>query len=138
MYNFLPVLYVFLAYVLYRTVATILTNRRLQAKAQELGCQPPPVFPNRLPFGFDHVQRALKADKEKSYPDMMIERVSEIGANTFQTDQLGSSILFTTEPKNIQALLATQFSDFCLGANRTGNFFPLLGNGIFTQDGKEW
>jgi len=44
----------------------------------------------------------------------------------------------TVDPKNIQAVLATQFHDFSLGQTRRGNFFPLLGNGIFTNDGKAW
>jgi hypothetical protein len=138
MYTVLPIICILLAFALYRALTSILTKRHTLAEAQSLGCKPPPVCANKLPFGFDHVQRALKADQEKSFPDLLVERVSEMGAHTFQTNMLGSEILFTVEPKNIQAMLATQFSDFCLGQPRRGNFFPLLGNGIFTQDGKEW
>ena len=51
---------------------------------------------------------------------------------------LGSNFYQTFEPKNIQALLATQFSDFALGDVRRQAFYPMLGNGIFTADGKAW
>ena len=43
----------------------------------------------------------------------------------------------TSEPDNVKALLATQFSDFGLG-NRYEHFLPLLGDGIFTLDGNGW
>jgi cytochrome P450 len=46
--------------------------------------------------------------------------------------------IYTCDPKNIQAILATRFQDFELGETRRQSFFPLLGNGIFTADGKEW
>ncbi|KAJ5569876.1 uncharacterized protein N7459_009306 [Penicillium hispanicum] len=41
------------------------------------------------------------------------------------------------DPRNIEAVLSTQFSDFGLGL-RPPTFDPLLGSGIFTQDGKHW
>lgn len=49
-----------------------------------------------------------------------------------------SQLMGCLDEKNIQAILATQFKDFDIGPVRRGNFFPLLGNGIFTQDGKAW
>ncbi|KAG9731232.1 cytochrome P450, partial [Aureobasidium melanogenum] len=51
---------------------------------------------------------------------------------------LGNEAHFTSDPKNIQALLATQFKDFGLGSARIGNFGPLMGDGIFASDGKRW
>lgn len=125
-------------FALYKTVNSITSQRRHRAEAERLGCKPPQLVSNSLPFGIDHVLRFLKADSEKRFPDMMVERVAEQGRSTFQTNLLGLETLLTTDPKNIQALLATQFQDFCLGKDRRGNFFPLLGNGIFTQDGKGW
>ena len=138
MYILLSIVCILLALTLYQYMTGVLTKRRSLAKARTLGCKPPPLAANKLPFGIDQIQRALTADAEKRFPDMLVERVSEMGAPTFQTNLIGNEILFTVEPKNIQALLATQFSDFCLGKVRRGNFFPLLGNGIFTQDGKAW
>ena len=45
----------------------------------------------------------------------------------------GSPTTFTIDPKNIQAVLATQFKDFGLGDMRNGNFNPLLGHGIVSS-----
>lgn len=50
---------------------------------------------------------------------------------------LGQLIVQTKDPENIKAILATQFNDFSLGF-RHGQFFPLLGDGIFTLDGEDW
>ncbi|TGZ83045.1 cytochrome P450 [Ascodesmis nigricans] len=47
-------------------------------------------------------------------------------------------MVHTIEPANIQAILATQFQDFELGELRRRQTMRLLGNGIFTADGKAW
>ncbi|KAL1599827.1 hypothetical protein SLS60_007632 [Paraconiothyrium brasiliense] len=57
---------------------------------------------------------------------------------TYETKILGDKVLFTCDPRNIQAILATKFKDFELGQVRTGSFAPLLGHGIFSADGKQW
>ncbi|CAI7621188.1 unnamed protein product [Penicillium manginii] len=57
---------------------------------------------------------------------------------TFETSILGSTIIHTVEPKNIQAMMVTQFGDFELGKMRRGVLFPLIGNGISATDGKAW
>ncbi|KAL9601248.1 MAG: hypothetical protein Q9219_002653 [cf. Caloplaca sp. 3 TL-2023] len=43
----------------------------------------------------------------------------------------------TTDPRNIEAILSTRFEDFGLGSRRAG-LLPMLGEGIFTQDGRPW
>lgn len=63
----------------------------------------------------------------------------ELGYRTTWHQQiLGNWHHVTVDPKNIQALLATQFKDFELGPIRRGSFAPLTGDGIFTLDGKPW
>lgn len=47
-------------------------------------------------------------------------------------------MITTSDPENIQAILATKFHDFDLGPYRKEMFFEMLGNGIFTAEGKEW
>ena len=120
MYVLFSIVCVLLGFTLYQCITSVLTKRRAPAKTRNLGCKPPPLATNKLPFGIDQIRRALKADAEKRFPDLLVERVSEMGAPTFQTNLIGSEILFTAEPRNIQALLATQFSDFCLGEVRRG------------------
>jgi cytochrome P450 len=48
-----------------------------------------------------------------------------------------NTVVTTVEPENIQAVLATKFNDFDLGAERQ-NFHDVIGNGIFTSDGAAW
>jgi cytochrome P450 len=48
------------------------------------------------------------------------------------------SLISTSDPLNVQAVLGTQFHDFDLGNDRKFNFGDVLGNGIFTADGAAW
>ena len=75
---------------------------------------------------------------------------------TYEVKLLGRVGLFTTDPVNIHAILITNFDgqklspfvfgstltqyldiDFGLGSRRPG-FYPMIGEGIFTQDGEPW
>ncbi|KAK7187736.1 cytochrome P450 [Paraphaeosphaeria sporulosa] len=56
---------------------------------------------------------------------------------TFEQRLLGFRGIDTVDPINVEAVLSTHFSDFGLGERRLV-FAPLLGQGIFTQDGKPW
>ncbi|CZT45666.1 related to n-alkane-inducible cytochrome P450 [Rhynchosporium secalis] len=47
-------------------------------------------------------------------------------------------VVFTDEPENIQAVLATKFHDYELGPARNDAFHSLLGNGIFTAEREQW
>lgn len=123
------------SYIIFVLLSNFLTSRRIASKARELKCVEPPFQKNRYPLGIDNIQRALAADKEKRFPPDIIQRTLDVGAITYRYSMLGNNNIFTADEKNIQAILATQFKDFDLGPTRRGNFWPLLGNGIFTQDG---
>lgn len=128
-------LLVVMSYAIYIVLNSFFTSRRNANKARELKCEEPPFQKNRYPLGIDNIMRALAADKEKLFPIDIIQRTVDVGAITYRYSMLGNNNVFTADEKNIQAVLATQFSDFDLGPTRRGNFWPLLGNGIFTQDG---
>lgn len=134
----LGLLWSVVAWIIYLAVNKLLVSRHKARLAREWKCQEPALQKNNRFFGIDNLQRALKADREKLFPVDQIQRTYDVGSNTFKFSLLGTESLCTAEPKNIQAMLATQFQDFDLGPNRRNNFFPLLGNGIFTQDGKAW
>ncbi len=139
MQTFIALLGATLAFLIFRIISSILDKRRAAAEARRRGCQEPPRFPQRLPFGIDILQRLLRADREQQFPPMVIQRFQEMGATTFMDSVLSFRyVIFTCEPKNVQAVLATQFHDFGLGPRRAHAFEPLLGHGIFTQDGKAW
>jgi hypothetical protein len=129
---------VLVSYVIYFTLTAILTSRRHAATAREWNCLEPAIQKNALPFGIDQIRRALKADKDRRFPVDTIQRHKDVGALTYKASLLGLTNIVTADEKNIQALLATQFKDFDIGEVRRANFMPLLGNGIFTSDGKAW
>lgn len=139
MYTFLALTGAFVAYATFRGFQAFQTNRRYIAEAKRRGCKDPATETGRYPLGIDQLLEAIKASKEQILPDLFLEWFEEAGAWTTRYSILsGEYSFFTCDPKNIQAILATQFDDFCLGDRRIGNVMPLLGNGIFTQDGKAW
>lgn len=137
-YAIVGLAWVSVSYILYVVLTNFIQSWRHAALAREWSTQDPPVLKSRLPFGIDLVQRVMKSDKEMLFPVDAIARTKDAGAITYKYSTLGSTNIFTADEKNVQAILATQFPDYDLGPIRRGNFYPLLGNGIFTQDGKPW
>ena len=129
----------FAVYIAYYFLSIALASRRHAQDAARLGCKPPLRRDHTLPLGIDLVQKVVKADREKHVPDMFLQIYEELGCpSTWTQNFLGADDLITADPKNIQAMLSTQFNDFEIGRERRENFAPLLGNGIFTADGKAW
>ncbi|KAL0941168.1 Cytochrome P450 52A13-like protein 2 [Colletotrichum truncatum] len=107
-------------------------------KARQLSCKPPPLEPSSLPFGIDTVLTSLRADREQRTPDHVASRFAALGTYTFQISLLGTTNLITADPRNVQALLATQFNDFGMGLARSTNLKTVLGRSIFAADGAAW
>lgn len=124
------------SFVLYKVVAYILTELHYRKEAKRLGCEPAYRF---KPFDFQgirNVYNLISADKEARVPQYFKGRVDRACAEegkiitTYAMEVLGAPSIFTLNPKNVQAVLATQFKDFGLGERRTAIFSPLLGHGI--------
>ena len=126
------------AYVLANIINARLKARAFAREERLRGCKPPPMMPNDWPFGVNVIRAALKADATNKFPEFIDRRLAKMQNRTHRFQLLGATGVSTVDPKNVQAVLATQFDDFQLGARRRGTFFPLLGNGIFTTDGKMW
>jgi cytochrome P450 len=123
--------------VLY-TVHALITSWRQARRAAALGCKSPYQRLDKLPLGIDFVWNMFKADKENRVPQQLVKTSQETGHSTFVESLLGTKNIVTSDPKNVQAVLALQFKDFELGPRRRNNFYPLLGDGIFTLDGHGW
>lgn len=121
----------FLAFVLYKAVSAIVTTYRHAKAAKNNGCEPAPIEPSPDPLGLTNIMRLIQADKDGKLPDFMANRIEVLSRQegrsvfTFQTHIARNWLFFTCDPKNIQALLATQFKDFELGPIRFGTFSPL-------------
>ncbi|KAJ7454123.1 cytochrome P450 [Mycena latifolia] len=62
---------------------------------------------------------------------------SELG-HTFSIRLLFQNRIFTAEPENIKAILATDFNSFEKGGEFRNIMEPLLGTGVFAADGDMW
>lgn len=99
---------------------SFLKARERAALAEQWGCKPAPfdVFSDKL--GILNVLRILAADRNKRCPDHYVDRFVKNSerhgrvVSTVACRVLGQDAYITCEPKNIQAMLATQFSDYGL------------------------
>ena len=105
--------------------------------ASKLGCKSPVRGFYADPSGIKFLLDGVRATKEQRVPDWLgaeFERLSNKHGHQIGTMKTHSAffrnVLFTTEPKNIQKILATGFKDFEFGEFRVKNFEPLLGHGI--------
>ena len=57
---------------------------------------------------------------------------------TFEFWVAGDRLIFTAEPDNVKAILATQFGDYGKGKDFNNEWHPFLGDSIFSTDGKLW
>lgn len=126
----------FVTFVIQRVTESL----RHRKNAREMGCKPAPLAPMKDPLGILSLLEMIKADKEKRVPALTEERVNKMRAdnngNYVTTVRLRTGAVtnvLTIDPKNIQAILATQFKEFCVGAQRETCMGPLLGAGIVSN-----
>ncbi|KAJ8116574.1 hypothetical protein OPT61_g2020 [Boeremia exigua] len=104
--------------------------------ATQSGCKPAPKWAARWPQGLDLLVAVFRHAEAGTILQFFLD-VLELSGPTHEQRLLGSSGINTIEPQNIEHILSNQFDDFDLGL-RPIHFAPLLGSGIFTQDGPAW
>jgi hypothetical protein len=122
-----------IAFVLYKITLSLALRIRNARAAKRLHCKPVPTFP--LPgydlLGITNVAQIIQANNAGRLPNYVAERVDIVAKQedktvlTFQTQIFQAWLYFTVDPKNVQAILATQFKEFELGPIRYGTFSPL-------------
>lgn len=127
------------AAVVLQAIRMVVNSWQHSRNAKRLGCGSVPTYPCKDPLGIETLKQALAADKAKLLPELAEKRVKVTSdqenryVTTFTIRNLGRTHLSTVDPKNIQALLATQFKDFELGTVRRANLHPLLGTGVVSH-----
>ncbi|PYH47181.1 cytochrome P450 [Aspergillus saccharolyticus JOP 1030-1] len=124
---------IYLTYHILRSFQQAFRNRRT---AKSLGCEPPQKVPSD-PLGLMNFFELAQAAKDSRVVEAIAGYYDQYGPTYSLTGLGGVTIVSTSEPENLKALLATQFHDFSLGT-RHREFYPLLGDGIFTLDGTGW
>ncbi|KAK8093931.1 hypothetical protein PG997_000616 [Apiospora hydei] len=128
------------AFALYLLARQLRVWLRDQSFSRANGCQPAPM--DKLitwldPLGIGILFKLERHLTNHTLLEYMRTRFEE-NAYTFKSRVLLDDFYWTCEPKNIQAILATQFHSFGVGIDRYNNFKPLMGHGIFTSDGAKW
>lgn len=118
----------------------LVTLLRLKRKATALGCKSVPFWRARDVLGITWSLTMVKAMKENRLSqqfDSMFKEVQEREGRECTTFQAflppGQRFFFTSDPRNMQAVLATQFKDFQLPLSRLAAFRILLGQGIVSD-----
>lgn len=117
---------------------SISEHRRVSKATLQHGCKPPKRYPNWDPIlGMDLFAMIRKADSRGQCSKFYAKLHGKYGA-TFEMKALSRTQVQIAQPENIQAVAATQFSDFGVGPMRGNIGAPFLDRGIFTEDGEFW
>ncbi|KAB8252648.1 cytochrome P450 [Aspergillus flavus] len=103
--------------------------------ATQYGCEQPPRLRNWWPLGIDRLIQIWTADSEQRLMDLFTFPFKDVGY-TLEQKFLGTIAFGTIDPENLEAIM-TNINVFSFGLRRH-ILFPLLGDGIFTQEGKSW
>lgn len=128
-------LWAVVSWILYKALSSLYVRRQHAIKSRKLACEPAPLWP-ATSLGISTIKQMMQAQKMGRFPAYLRDREETLSksanrpVHTMRLSILGNEAHFTSDPKNIQALLATQFKDFGLGSARISNFGPLMGDGI--------
>lgn len=120
-------------FIVYCILAQIKYNR----KTNSLGCQSAPLYRPWDVLGVQNFRLELNGMRTNRLSDSFVIRkkaMSESLGRECKTFRIryppGETWYYTFDPRNLQAVLATQFKDFQQPTSRIGAFQPLLGSGI--------
>ena len=118
----------------------LVTFWRLKRKAIALGCKPVPVWRVWDLFGINMTMtmtKAMSGNRLSEEIHSILKEVQEREGRECTTFQVyfppGLLHFFTFDPRNVQAVLATQFKDFQIPSSRLAGFRQLLGQGIVSD-----
>lgn len=129
-------LYIALPAVIF--VLFLLQKLRNYRLAYSNGCKPCPHYPHRDPFGFDYMIQNARAFKEAKYLPKLLDAFDQFG-HTWQRNVIGTPVIATMDPVNIQAVLIAKDEHWGVEAERNVMWRPLFGKeSVFTNDGHIW
>ena len=118
--------------------SAIWTNLRRYKVARDHGCKPPPSITQRDPiFGLDIVLQLFRALQNNHRNLSIVKLFAEYGY-TFHSRSWRSSMIYTIEPQNLQAIFSTDFASWGVQPMRLFAFKPFVGEGIMCTDGEAW
>ncbi|CZR56279.1 probable cytochrome P450 alkane hydroxylase [Phialocephala subalpina] len=129
----------FAAHIIYYVTKRYLEHRADATFGRRHRCQPPPELPYRWPLGLDRIKELWDSNSEGRLLAFLcsIAKDYEPRNNLSQYLLVGPRAFHILHPRNVESLLSTNFTDYGFGVRRDV-FRPLLGNGIFAQEGPAW
>ncbi|KAL9613904.1 MAG: hypothetical protein Q9167_001582 [Letrouitia subvulpina] len=123
----------------YLAVALYTVHKADAAVSAHHGCLPPPQLPNRWPLGLDWITALWNSDAEQHLLKFLCSIADEYEPRNMLSQYLvfGPRAFHILDPLNLEVVLSTNFQDYGFGV-RHDVFSPLLGEGIFTQEGLAW
>jgi len=97
-----------------------------------------PEFRGKLPWGIDLIVDRIRASIANKNHLLWANMFATLHNHTAEVRMIGKRIIFTDDPENIKAILATQFQDYGKGEPFHKDFEPFLGDSIFATDGAKW
>ncbi|KAK4218187.1 putative cytochrome P450 of the CYP52 family [Rhypophila decipiens] len=98
----------------------------------------PPSIRSWFPFNVDFIYQSIKSSMNHRVMEQWRWIYAHTHSHTAETRILGRRIMFTVDPDNIKAILATQFGEFGKGKPFHKEWNGFLGDSIFTTDGELW
>eukprot|EP00002_Diphylleia_rotans_P035766 TRINITY_DN7838_c0_g1_i2.p1 TRINITY_DN7838_c0_g1~~TRINITY_DN7838_c0_g1_i2.p1 ORF type:complete len:446 (-),score=88.44 TRINITY_DN7838_c0_g1_i2:238-1575(-) len=108
---------------------------RFRRSALQASSKPLPIVPSYAPLGIDTMV------KLSSVYDHCLEQFEEwrrAYGNTHGLEMMGRTQVFVYEPASIQHFLAKNWENYEKGGVFRTVFHPLLGDGIFNVNGRQW
>lgn len=94
--------------------------------------------PSLVPFGINIIRQTVIATMNHKNLEKWREILSHSKLWTAEARVLNRRVLFTADPENIKAILATQFGDYGKGEPFHEEWKEFLGDSIFATDGEKW
>ena len=122
------------------TLYTYISIFRENRSIRRLGSRAPVVLAY-IPFSFDIVIRSLATaytNRDLDFWTWLFSWSPHRHSPTVEASLGSQRYIFTADPENIKAVLATQFSDYGKGEPFHRDWEDFLGDSIFTTDGELW
>ncbi|KAF2113015.1 n-alkane-inducible cytochrome P450 [Lophiotrema nucula] len=130
---------VLLSALLFHILRQVVAYKAHTAYGQRHGCLPPPELPYDWPLGIDRIKQLWVSNAEGRLLEFLCSIAKDYEPRNMLSQYLlvGPRAYHILHPRNLEVILSTNFRDYGFGA-RPSVFSPLLGNGIFTQEGAAW
>lgn len=116
----------------------VFLSRQRNVFCMRIGCLPVTAIPqNRWLNGLDMALSFTSWMKDNTFLQQSTRLFDENGP-TFSFRVMGRTVIWTRDPQNIKAMLATQADDFELAQRRIKAFRPMTGDGVFASNGEIW